>query len=696
MKARPHRRHLLGGLVLLSATVVLSSWAQEPAPSSPGNSQQEAYRSSLIQENIRKQADQVETEINELSAELQLNNLDPAGSGVLTQAANALKDISAEEMSKVVDALRNASFATDNREQKRLILTAYQGQQSILLKLKSLASVIAAAEERQQIPSMLKDLIARQAANLRQTQGLSPATSGQMTPDQKTTHDLVTSEQQAISDEIGVLKEIIAKPAADETAPTDTSLMDLLRVLNTGALTTTAARAAQATAAIPFPDAVRSQTALKEQLTSLLGIALSKLDAETRLQQAKELLDETLTDQKNLGAAEKQAHGDASLAERQASLEDRTAVLDALVKPIDHATSAQIGQTQTDMKDASSALASHSSEADQKQQAVVGDLEKAEARLNQEIAAAEREEELSPTDKLAALQQLKQSIDNARTNPQTTTQDLHKLQDQVAPLAPEAAADVAGAADQAALPQPDKNAINQNLAQAGGEIQKQETALAQTAQQYRTLAEASSALAQAELDGRKAAQSITSTPQDLTKAAYELSQAARAVNEAQQAGQGMPPSGPGGRDSAPQQDGNGTQHALQEAADALRDATMAAVQARGPVAQADDHRALAAMQTAQAGLKASMARLQDSNNAGSPRQGFADGRAEIAGMYQGNGLLKGGLGGYSGPGQVVGSLNPKDRAAIEQYQTEKSPPEYAPQIQQYLKNLANSSSSDAR
>jgi hypothetical protein len=39
----------------------------------------------------------------------------------------------------------------------------------------------------------------------------------------------------------------------------------------------------------------------------------------------------------------------------------------------------------------------------------------------------------------------------------------------------------------------------------------------------------------------------------------------------------------------------------------------------------------------------------------------------------------------------MGGLKPKDRDAISQYQAEKSPPEYAPLVQQYLKNLADSS-----
>jgi hypothetical protein len=39
------------------------------------------------------------------------------------------------------------------------------------------------------------------------------------------------------------------------------------------------------------------------------------------------------------------------------------------------------------------------------------------------------------------------------------------------------------------------------------------------------------------------------------------------------------------------------------------------------------------------------------------------------------------------PAQVLGTLSPKDRDAISRYQEEKTPPEYAPMVQQYQKDL---------
>ncbi len=749
-------------LLLLSACGTLVApalYAQDDTPGPSGDAQQEAYRTSVGQESIRQQTDQIQAELSKLSSELQLNGLDSADLAILNNAAGNLKSLSAGEMQKVVNALQSASLATGDRDRQSSMVTAYKGQQSISLQLKSLASAIAAEQEQREIPSRIESLIARQSANLRQTTTLGSATLDQLSAAQKNTHEVVTSEQQAIAGEIDLLQKIVSvKPAAAPVDPTqadDNPAPDVLKALGNGTLQTIAAQAAQATSAGPFPDAVAQQTAVRDQLTSLLRVAFSKVDVATRLQQARELLDQILNDQNGLGSVEQEGQLDgATLAERQAGLEDRTAVANALLKPINQAVSTQLDQTQQDMGDASTTLASaHKlSDAAPRQQAVVADLTKAETLLDQQIVAAQNQESLSPTDKLAALQQLKAAIDGAQKNPQTSAADLQKLGQQAGPLSPSAANQIDNAADDAAKPQPDTNAISQALTQASADVQKQEDELADAAKQYQALADASNALAQAQQDSQDANKSIQSSPGNLTTAAHDLSQAGNAVSQAQQAVQqgsqstqkqqggsqtGQQSSQQQGSQSSPSQSsssqssssqsgqsqdagqagqqqgggsagaqaqagGSGAQGALQQAADALKDATNQAVQGQGAQAGADNDQALAAIQRAQAQLKVAMAQLAQSANSldgtgqggASPGQKPTQGGLDTgSGGSRGIGSMAGGAGVYSGPGQVVGSLKAKDRAAITQYQAEKSPPDYAPQIQQYLKNLADAAAS---
>ena len=143
-----------------------------------------------------------------------------------------------------------------------------------------------------------------------------------------------------------------------------------------------------------------------------------------------------------------------------------------------------------------------------------------------------------------------------------------------------------------------------------------------------------------------------------------------------------------------------SQQALQQAAAALKDATMQAVQAQGAAAQAQDQKAMGAMQQAQAGLAQAMAQIQQQS------QGQGQGQGQGPGQGQGQGIAQNGQAGASeapkGPSgiltgvgaggvvQVMGALTTKDRDAITQFQAEKSPPEYAPLVQQYLQNLADS------
>jgi hypothetical protein len=750
MKAASFRNPVIA--LILASPAGPALHAQDASSST--DAQQAAYRSSVAQENIRQQADQVQTEIGQLSRELQLNGLDPAELAILNDTASNLKNLSAKEMQKVVDALQSASFATVDHDRQKSMVTAFKGQQSISLQLKSLANSIAAEQEQREIPSRLEELITRQSANLRQTAMLGGATPDQLSAGQKNTHEVVTSDQQAIAGDIDLLQKLVStKSGLDATAPGDNPAPDVLKALGSGTLQTAAAQAAQTTSAGPFPDAVTQQTAVRDQLTSLLRVALSKLDAATRLQQAKELLDQVLSDQNGLDTVGQQAQLDgATLAGRQFGLQDRTAVVNALLKPINQAVATQLDLTQHDMGDASTALASAHSPADAapKQQAVVADLTKAESLLDQQITATEKQESMAPTDKLAALQQLKAAIDSAQKNPQASASDLQKLGEQAAPLSPAAANHIADAADQAAKSQPDTDAINQSLAQASDAVQKQEDALAQAAKQYQALADASNALAQAQQNAQDANQALQNSPGNLTPAAHDLSQAANAVSQAQQAAQqgaqdgqqptagqdaqqasqqqgdqqGQPPTaGQDGKQTAQQPGGSGgqppqsppgaggdskqtaqaagapgAQQSLQQAADALKTATNQAVQGQGSPAQTSNNQALAAMQAAQAGLQAQMAQLAQAAQPGSasgPSQGESQnqsvsmGGLASFGSSDGIGALSGSATGYNGPGQVVGSLKPKDRAAITQYQAEKSPPDYAPEIQQYLKNLAD-------
>jgi hypothetical protein len=753
------------GRLLLGLLIVLPDrgFSQSTAPdAADGSAQQSAYRSSIAEEGVRKQTEKIQAEITELMAELKLNGLDGADLQTLANASSHLQNLSQGDMQKVINALQSASMSSQNQGRQQSLVSAYEEQKDVSLKLKSLAVDLAAQESQKEIPSKLEILIARQSANIRQTSRLTSATTvDQFDAQQKSAHDVAVSEQTSIGGEIDLLfKVLAATPEVAPTAGTPDISKTTLDAMNGGGLKDTAQAAIQLTTAGPFPDAVTKQGAVRDALTAILRVSLSNMDAVGRLEDVKANLNQIVSDQKDLAAVTQESKLDGSvLAERQARIDDRTSVVQALLKPISAAAGSQMGEAQTAMDQSSAALEKTTNPADTlpQQQIVIGDLQKAQGLLDQQIASAQKEETLSPVDKLAQLQQLQAEINQAQKNPQESAADLQKLQQDATTPSPQAANQIADAADQLQKPQPDAAAAQQSLAQANDAVQQQEDALEQSAQAYQALTQASQQLEKAQQEAAAADQAIQNpTGTDLTQAARDLTQAQANVDQAQ-ASQPPPPAGqspatPQAPDSsqaqnqaqtqppsqapnqAQNQDQNqaqnqiptqppsgsptqaqgglpsAAQQAMQQASDALKDAAMQAVQAQGANAQAQDQKAMAAIQQAQAGLAQAMAQIQQQGQGpgqpqpgepgqpsqpgppgqpGQPQQGPSS-QATAADAPDQESQLLGGIG-TGGVAQVVGGLKAKDRAAISQFQAEKSPPEYAPLVQQYLKNLADSS-----
>ena len=664
-----------------------------PPPSSDSATQLSAYRNSVAEESLRKQTEKLQAQITQLVGELKLNGLDNADVTLLTNASNHLGTLSQQDMQKVITALQSASV-NGQKDQQQNLVTAYKGQNDISLSLKSLATDLAAQESQREIPSKLENLIARQSGNIRKTATLATGNQdlNQLSAQQKSTHDVVASEQGSLEGEINLLYKVLAvSPATstpgDNTAATAKATLD---ALNSSSLKDLSASATQLTTAGPLADAVTKQKAVRDSLTSLLRTAVSGLDPVARLEHVKSQLDHLLDDEKDLSSVTQQAKLDGGvLAERQDKISDRTSIAEALLKPLSSSATTQVDQAQQAMAQSSDALNKNQSSSASLplEHTVVDDLQKAETLLDQQIASAEKQAAESPTDKLAQLQQLQSDIQQDQKNPQTSAQDLQKLQQEALTPSPQAANKIADAADKLQQPQPDANAANQLLAQANADVQQQIDALKQAAQAYQALNQAQQQLNQAQQQAAAANQAMQNNSSNLTDAARDLAQAQANVDQLNQSASqsGLPPD---------------SQQALQQAAAALKDATMQAVQAQGAAAQAQDQKAMGAMQQAQAGLAQAMAQIQQQS------QGQGQGQGQGPGQGQGQGIAQNGQAGASeapkGPSgiltgvgaggvvQVMGALTTKDRDAITQFQAEKSPPEYAPLVQQYLQNLADS------
>ena len=722
----------------LALTLPGAVFAQSTPDASTVNTQQSAYRSSIAQETVRKQTDKIQEEINQLVAEAKLNGMDNAGLIALVKASSRLKTLSQEDMQKVIVALQSASMNTEDAGRQKSLVSAYQKQKDVSLQLKTLAADLAAQESQKALPAKLQSLIARQSANIRQTTTFASVAPAQLAGPQKSTHDVVSSEQASIGGEIDLLFKVLAaapeKAATPDAPATPDTAKLVLEAMNNSSLKVTSDAAIKFTAEGPFPDAVVKETSIREYLTNLLRIARSKVDAVAQLEEAKSQLNQLITDQKDLAAAAEQAKLDgATLAERQAKINDRTSVAQAQLKPLNQAAAAQVTEAQKEMEKSAAALDKAKTPADPtqpkpdseaqkdkdktasadksptdkakepadktkdaadkakdpsdtaaQQKAVVDSLEKAAAMLDKQIADAQKQQDMNPADKLAQLEKLQEDIKQAQQNPTTTPTDLQKLQQDALAPSPEAANKIADAADKLQQPQPDKAAASQALAQAADTVKKQADDLKKAADDYKALSEASDQLAKAQEQAKAADDAIkNNTSTNQTEAARNLAQAQANVDQAKQNAQqkGLP------QDS---------QQAMQQASDALKEATNQAVQAQGAKAQAQGQKAQAAMQQAQKGLAQAMAQVQQQaqgqQQPGQKQQQQSSQAMNNQAPDQGTSQLLKGFGG-TGIAQVMGGLTPKDRDAISQLQAEKSPAEYAPQVQQYLKNLADSSQS---
>ena len=269
----------------------------------------------------------------------------------------------------------------------------------------------------------------------------------------------------------------------------------------------------------------------------------------------------------------------------------------------------------------------------------------------------------------------------------------------------------AAAAEELAVDNAAQEANAQQQAQA--QLTQAQAAAAQAQQDLQKAEAAQAAAAQAAQAGDKAGaqQAAQQAAQASRKAAGELAQAA------QKAGQAAAQATPGNE---------AAQEAAQQAQQAAAEAAAQAAAENAPAAAAQAAAAQAAMARAQAAMAAAQSGLSEASAPPMPGEGQGEGKGEGKGKGKGKGMAKGpGKGGPGQPGEPGGepgsgaekyepgatgegvqvgarktapkkasfaALPPRERAVIEQSQSEKYPEEYGAQVEQYLLNLANESS----
>jgi hypothetical protein len=705
---RRTRTAVLVTLAPVLATTGALRAADGPSPATPTITTEAVTQDSAAQAAIRGQSDQIRQTLLQLVQELRQNGLPSSDAAILSTVAAHLSSLDAGDMQKVMEALRGAAAATDDLGRERSLVSAYQDQKTVALRLQALAAELAAEETNSGLTMQLEKLIERQSANLRRTEVLARDRRPvqKLNEREQALHTMAAAEQANIGG--GVDQELAAVTAAaaaladSPDAALDHAVMDAAQALP---LKDTAAAATQLSQGGPFPDALEQESTLRQDLDQLLQAALSGHDALTRLEQAQAELDRLIGSQQDLVAASKQdLVAGETLAENEREIDDRSQVALALLHSLNPAAIERL---------------------------VTNTLTEAQKLLAGQIADAQAAEK-DPTslDALALAQQLQQEVQQAQrtaaTQPEQTADALRNMQQETFAVSPEAAAHLADAADNlqpamakknetpnlnqvpntsqahastrpaqpqtpGATPPPAANpnapqgpaqaAAAQDLAKANDALQQKINALTPSAQQAAALAQAQQKIDQAQEEASQAAQNIQpSTPTQPADVPRDLTDAAQKAAQAEQSAQAA---------GTPTAAANA---ALQQAANDLKNGSQQAVQGDPAGAKASAQQGMAALQQAKSALGQAMGQLQAQNQQ-QPTQGQLPAQENLSALggvapQDTPGLLAG-SGPQGGPAQVVGALSPKDRAAITQYQEEKAPPEYAPAVQQYLKNLAD-------
>jgi hypothetical protein len=723
----------LGSFLVANTVLLHGDDAPAPAAAAPASGatsttpdlRQSAYRDSIAQETVRNETDKVLGDLLGIIQEMKLNGMSTTQITEILKASNRLSNLSKQDMQKVVDALQDASATPEQKEQQNSLLTAYQGQQNIAVDLNTLASSFASQAALNAISLRIQSLLVRQISNIRQTTALKARSDdpAKLTGPLQSLHEIVGSNQASLGKEIDLLASSLSVTAnsKDSTAPGTKAVSDYSAI---SLIASTTASATQFTVKGPLTIGVAKQTSVRDYLDKILHLWAAREDPATRLNDAKAQVSQLVNDQQALADEAKDGKMDPqTLADRQARINDEAETSKDLLKAVNDAAATQVAQAQQDMTQTAQALAqanqSTPPDTSATQAATLTALNAANQLLDLQTQALAQVQQETPAQALAQLTQLKNQIDqdqqqaqNDQKQPPPTQQadasqqqpnqnnqqpppnqnlaaNVSQLAQQAAAQAPDANAPLADAADALQQPQPNDTQAAGDLSQASASVQQQINALNQAAQNYQAQSQAQQQINQAEQQATDANNALQQdTPADRQTAASDLTAAQQTAANAAQDPQLSPD----------------TQATLKKAADNLKNAAVAAVQGNQHGAQDQDKQAMQALQGVQAAVAQAMA---DASQQG--RQALAKNSPLTAAMMantQDTGQFSVGqlnpsrtsrsfVGGVAnttnGGAQVVGGLSPKDRDALTQYQAEKSPAEFAPLVQQYMKNLTDSS-----
>jgi hypothetical protein len=580
----------------------------------------------------------------------------------------------------------------------------------------------------------------------------------ELTTSDQTTQQIVQSDQESLINEVNLAQQQLDAAVQDATGDDARPMQQAQADLKTGKLQQALAQANDDLKAGKLLKAINEQKVARDELHHITQDLNPPTNAVDALTQSAADLDKLIGEQTSLLTETNNALGAktmiSGLNDKQGGLVDEADTLQRDMTALSPGAAALVKDAiNPPMQGSRSALGNLQSfaQAAIAEQAAIAKLQEAQKALQQQLADAEKAEAEAEKDPVAQLQDLQKQIQTAMqeqkqatsqtaqadsTSPpdptQTaqaqqqqakTQQDTAALQQSALPVSLPAAqalstataamskaqqdmTDPANAANAAA----DQQAAQDALAQADKAVSQQIAQDQQAAADPAALAAAANDLQNAQDSASAAnadasAQSNSPSPSSPAAGDPTMAQAAAALADAEKS-----------TDAAAATPGLPT-----DAADAVADAKSDIGKGEAAAAKGDapgTAAAAAAAQNALAKAQASVAMAQagmapapgapgnqPGNQPGKPMPGPASMAKTAPGpdtpsttgakTVGGGNLDKNALHGTpSGPGKFI-TVTSRDRQAIELTQGEKRPQEYAPMIDQYMKNLSDQSSSSS-
>ncbi|HXG46663.1 MAG TPA: hypothetical protein VNO52_03490 [Methylomirabilota bacterium] len=377
------------------------------------------------QQQLRTTTLRVGEMLDAIVAEFDRNGITGEDADFLKAIRSVLGRLSEKEMDLVIDYLKKARAAGDDSASARQATAAFATQKAIITQLNELVSRYQRQQELNTLALRIKELAAKQSANMWLGVALAKATEGKgfnsFDESQKINLKFQQTEQGPMKDELQVLLRRLEKVAAEITddAAADRPRAALARVSEGGLLTALDAAAEDLREdKLRLLSAVGHQKRARDEMREVARLLTLSTDRVEMLRQALQEVDRTLDQQRQLTADTRKATRRDEADKRSYDQAEVVDLTDLIRRDIDSLApvAAEYLRGATDkMQEARSALGS-------------------DARPQQRIEAAlPRQEEaiLQLTQARQAIEEQLLEAEAAAQRPANRLEDLQRLQEQV-------------------------------------------------------------------------------------------------------------------------------------------------------------------------------------------------------------------------------------------------------------------------